>query len=187
MTPQWSAQAVVRDRRRACIIHVLPDGREKPDIGQYASPQVGQDVPSSKVWNNDGQRDIMTWKRLFVVLLAFGSLAAHAEWIRVSSTRQSVFYVDSSKSPRVGDNVMVWVLRDHKQMLPGQGLAVRSSKDQIEIDCAVRRVRRIFSSDHGRRMGEGPMLHSEHGPMSWNAVALNTPISRIADVACALT
>lgn len=129
----------------------------------------------------------MAWKRLLVVLLAMGSMAAHAEWIRVSSTRQSVFYVDSNKSPRVGDNVMVWVLRDHKQMLPGQGLAVRSSKDQIEIDCAVRRVRRIFSSDHGRRMGEGPMLHSEHGPMSWNAVALHTPISRIADVACALT
>ena len=129
----------------------------------------------------------MKWKLVLAVVLALASLVAHAEWIRVSTTQQSVFYVDSKKSPKVGDNVMVWVLRDHKQMLPGQGLAVRSSKDQIEIDCAVRRVRRIFSSDHGRRMGEGPMLHSEHGPMSWNAVALNTPISRIADVACALT
>ena len=129
----------------------------------------------------------MKYKCMVAVVLAMGSLVAHAEWIRVSTTQQSVFYIDSNKSPKVGNNVMIWVLRDHKQMLPGQGLAVRSSKDQIEIDCAGRRVRRVFSSDHGRRMGEGPMLHSEHGPMSWNAVALHTPISRIADVACALT
>lgn len=121
------------------------------------------------------------------VVLALASPVAHADWIRVATTRQSYFYIDSKKSPKIGDNVMVWVLRDHKQMLLGEGLAVRSSKDQIEIDCAGRRVRRIFSSDHGRRMGEGPMLHSEHGPMSWNAVSPNTPVSRIVDVACALT
>lgn len=128
----------------------------------------------------------MKWKLPVAMCLVFASLAAHAQWIRISTTRQSVFYVDSNKSPRVGDNVMVWVLRDHRQLQPGQGLAVRSSKDQIEIDCAARRVRRIFSSDHGRRMGEGPMLHSEHGPMSWNAASPNTPVSRIVDVACAL-
>ena len=129
----------------------------------------------------------MKWKLVLAVVLALASLVAHAEWIRVSTTQQSVFYVDSKKSPKVGDNVMVWVLRDHKQMLTGQGLSVRSSKDQIEVDCAGRRIRRVFSSDHGRRMGEGPMLHSEHGPMSWNAVSPGTPVSRIADVACALT
>jgi len=36
-------------------------------------------------------------------------------------------------------------------------------------------------------IGEGPVLHSEHGPMSWNAVSPGTPVSRIVDVACALT
>ena len=119
--------------------------------------------------------------------LALASWQARADWVRVSSSQQSVFYIDSKKSPRVGDNVMIWVLRNHKAMQASQSLMVRSSKDQIEVDCAGRRIRRIFSSDHGRPMGEGPMLHSEHGPMSWNGVPPNSTVSRIVDVACANT
>jgi hypothetical protein len=124
---------------------------------------------------------------LATVLLATLSSHALAQWVRVSSSQQSVFYIDARKSPRVGNNVMIWVLRDHKAMQPANGLAVRSSKDQIEVDCAGRRIRRIFSSDHGRPMGNGPMLHSEHGPMSWNAAPPNSTVSRIVDVACAST
>ena len=90
--------------------------------------------------------------------LALASWQARADWVRVSSSQQSVFYIDSKKSPRVGDNVMIWVLRNHKAMQASQSLMVRSSKDQIEVDCAGRRIRRIFSSDHGRPMGEGPMF-----------------------------
>jgi len=124
---------------------------------------------------------------LSVMALVLGCLPAQADWVRVSTSQQSVFYVDSQKSPRVGDNVMIWVLRDHKAMQPGQAILVRSSKDQIEVDCVGRRIRRIFSSDHGRPMGKGPMVHSEHGPMSWNAAPSNSTVSRIVDVACANT
>lgn len=128
-----------------------------------------------------------TARTLAAVLLATMSCSALAEWVRVAASQQSVFYIDAQKSPRVGTNVMIWVLRDHRAMLPANGLMVRSSKDQIEVDCAGRRIRRIFSSDHGRPMGKGPMLHSEHGPMSWNAVTPNSTVSRIVDVACAAT
>ena len=124
---------------------------------------------------------------LAAVALGLASWQVRADWVRVSSSQQSVFYIDSQKSPRVGDNVMIWVLRNHKAMQASQSLMVRSSKDQIEVDCAGRRIRRIFSSDHGRPMGEGPMLHSEHGPMSWNGVPPNSTVSRIVDVACANT
>lgn len=128
-----------------------------------------------------------TTRVLCAVMLALGSWQVHAGWVRVSTSQQSVFYIDAQKSPRVGDNVMIWVLRDHKVLQAGQALMVRSSKDQIEVDCAGRRIRRVFSSDHGRPMGKGPMLHSEHGPMSWNGAPPNSTVSRIVDVACANT
>jgi hypothetical protein len=124
---------------------------------------------------------------LVALLLSAGTVAAHADWVRVATSQQSVFYVDSAKSPRVGNNVMIWVLRDHRMVQLGQAMLVMSSKDQIEIDCAGRRVRRIFSSDHPRHMGKGRAVHSEHGPMSWNAASPDTTISRIVDVACANT
>ncbi len=131
-----------------------------------------------------------TWIRqirtaLSIMLLALGSWPAQAEWVRVSSSQQSVFYIDAQKSPRVGDNVMIWVLRDHKSLQAGQALMVRSSKDQIEVDCVGRRIRRIFTSDHPRPMGKGPMLHSEHGPMSWNEAPPNSTVGRIVNIACA--
>lgn len=124
---------------------------------------------------------------LVAVLLATGVVAAQADWVRVATSQQSIFYVDSAKSPRVGDNVMIWVLRDHRAMQLGQSMLVMSSKDQIEIDCVGRRVRRVFSSGHPRHMGKGRAVHSEHGPMSWNAASPNTTISRIVDVTCANT
>ena len=119
-----------------------------------------------------------------VLLLALTPASGHADWVRVSSSQQSVFYIDSVKSPRVGNNVTVWVLRDHKKMESGQTMMMRSSKDQIEIDCAGQRVRRIYSSDHLRPMGQGAMVHSEHGPMSWNNATPNSTMRRIVDVAC---
>lgn len=126
----------------------------------------------------------MILRTLVSILLAIGCLPAAADWIRVSSSQQSVFYIDSEKSPMVGNNVMIWVLRDHKNVQFGQARVALSSKDQIEVDCAGRRIRRIFSSDHPRHMGEGRALSSEHGPMSWNLATPNTPVSRVIDVAC---
>lgn len=125
---------------------------------------------------------LAAWVALWVALLP---LDGRADWIRVASSQQSVFYLDSVKSPRVGSHVMVWVLRDHSRMPLGQAMLARSSKDQIEIDCASLRVRRIYSSDHLRPMGEGAMVHSEHGPMSWNNATANSTMRRIVDIACA--
>lgn len=107
-----------------------------------------------------------------------------ADWVRISSSETSVFYIDSAISPKVGANVMVWVLRDHTTPQMGLGGPYASSKDQIEIDCAARRVRRIYASEHPEPMGKGKMVHSEHGPMSWNTVAPNTIMNRVVDTGC---
>ncbi|WP_394788093.1 surface-adhesin E family protein [Rhodoferax sp.] len=120
------------------------------------------------------------------LLLTLGcSQPVKADWLRISTSETSVFYIDSAIPPKVGNNVTVWILRDHNTAQTGEGGTYLSSKDQIEIDCAGQRVRRLYSSDHPQHMGEGELVHSEHGPMSWNDASPNTIVKRIVDVACA--
>lgn len=124
-------------------------------------------------------------KILLILALALGGGVARAEWIKIAHNEQSVFYLDSSTSKKVEGRVMIWVLREHAGLRFGGNGAYQSSKDQFDVDCFGRRIRRIYSSDHPKSMGEGKAVNFEHGPMSWNYAAPNTIVGRIVDVACA--
>lgn len=130
---------------------------------------------------SDRSRDRRGLQGLLAAVLWLACAAAQAEWVRIAHNEQSVFYLDPTLSKRVGSHVMVWMLRDHVGQAQGP---FRSSKDQLEVDCAGRNVRRIYASDHGQAMGLGPALHFEHGPMSWNRVTPNTILSRMVNIAC---
>lgn len=120
------------------------------------------------------------------LLLALACTPALADWVRISTSETSVFYIDPAVSPKVGSNVTAWVLRDHTAAQVGAGGPFLSSKDQIELDCDGRRVRRIYTSDYVERAAKGKMVHYEYGPMSWNAIAPNTIMQRMLDMACAV-
>lgn len=109
---------------------------------------------------------------------------ALADWVKVSSNDKSVIYLDSAVSKRVGNNIMIWLLRDFSGPQYDGSVNYLSSKDQIEVDCYNRRVRRIYSSNHPKSMGEGKFVSSEHGPMSWNDVTWDSVIRRAVDIAC---
>lgn len=130
----------------------------------------------------------MTWtlppRILLALVLAAASGQASAAWVKVAETSGSTIYIDPSVSKKVGDNVMVWLLRDHAEMRFGPAGPYMSSKDQIEIDCRGRRVRRIYVSDHPKPMGEGRFVASEHGPMSWNDAQPRSIMGRVVDLAC---
>ncbi len=126
----------------------------------------------------------MNKKLLFALLFAVGCGQAMADWVKVASNEQSVFYLDSAVSKKVGANVMIWILRDHTSPRFGGAGAHLSSKDQIEVDCSARRIRKVYSADYPQPMGAGKFVYSEHGPMSWNDVAPNTIIKRVVDRAC---
>jgi hypothetical protein len=124
--------------------------------------------------------------KLFLsLLLTMGCSPVMAEWIKVSTSEKSVIYMDSSISQRVGSNVVVWLLRDHTSPQYVGSQPFLSSKDQIEVDCQGKRIRRMYSSDHPQHMGRGASVHSEHGPMSWNNASPGTIVKRIVDIACA--
>jgi hypothetical protein len=126
-------------------------------------------------------------KRLFFsLILAVGCSPVMADWVKAATSEKSIFYIDSAVSQRVGANVMIWLLRDHTTPQHDRPAPYLSSKDQIEVDCQGQRIRRIYSSDHPQAMGQGKLVFSEHGPMSWNTASPNTIIKRIVDIACAL-
>lgn len=126
----------------------------------------------------------MLKKLIFLSCLTVVCGQAMAGWVKFSQNEQSVFYVDSDMSKKFGGNVMIWVLRDHTSPRYAEFGRYMSSKDQIEVDCAGRRIRRIYSSDQSQPMGLGRQVHYEHGPMSWNNATPNTIVSRMVDVAC---
>lgn len=105
-------------------------------------------------------------------------------WVRVSANASSTIYLDTAVAKRVGSNIMVWLLRDYKATQYAGGVSYLSSKDQIEVDCAGLRIRRMYSSDHPQAMGAGEFVSSEHGPMSWNSVAQDDPMWRVLNIAC---
>jgi hypothetical protein len=127
----------------------------------------------------------MNKKLVLSLLLALSCSQVMPEWVKISTSEKSVFYMDSSISKKVGSNVMIWLLRDHPSPQYDGTVLTLSSKDQIEVDCNGRRIRRIYSSAHPQSMGEGKPVHSEHGPMSWNDASPNTLAKRIVDIACA--
>ncbi len=118
------------------------------------------------------------------LLLALSPAWALADWVKVSASEQSVYYVDADISKKVDGIVAVWVLRDHRQPQMAPHGAVLSSKDQLEVDCRGRRVRRAYASDHPQPMGRGAALRYEYGPMSWNDALPGTIMSRVVDIAC---
>lgn len=121
---------------------------------------------------------------LLALVLAAACEQALAAWVKVAEASGSTIYFDPAVSRKVGDNVMVWLLRDHAEMRFGTAGPYLSSKDQIEIDCRGRRVRRIYVSDHPKAMGEGRFVASEHGPMSWNDAQPRSIMGRVVELAC---
>lgn len=113
-----------------------------------------------------------------------GPAVTAGAWIKVSTNATSSIYLDSTVSKRVGSNIMIWLLRDYNGPQYDGSVNYLSSKDQIEVDCGARRVRRVYSSNHPQSMGGGAFVSSEHGPMSWNEVTWDSVIRRAVDIAC---
>jgi hypothetical protein len=124
-------------------------------------------------------------KQFFIgCLICLCVMPCLADWVKFSSSDKSVYYLNPAASKRVGNSVVILVLRDHTSPQYDRTQPYLSSKDEIEVDCAGRRIRRIYSSDHPLNMGEGKMIYSEHGPMSWNAAAPGTIVKRMVDIVC---
>ena len=120
----------------------------------------------------------------FSLLLLLGAGPVLADWVQLARNEQSVIYIETPIPKQVGGKVMVWVLRNYLVMRQGPGGPYLSARDQLEVDCAGRRIRRLYASDHPQAMGEGKPVHFEHGPMSWNVATPDSIASRMVNIAC---
>lgn len=132
-----------------------------------------------------GQLSAAMLARFLLLLLACAGTGARAEWVRLANLPQAVVYIDLAVTRKTEGYVVAWVLRNYTGQRVGPGGDYRSSKDQFEIDCPGYSLRRVYSSDHPRAMGEGAAVRFEYGPMTWSRAAHDTLAARIIDVACA--
>ncbi len=107
---------------------------------------------------------------------------AGEEWTRLGENGRSTVYL----LPIPPTQVPAWVLYDYKeeQELKPIGRTYRSQRAQIEIDCALRRVRTAHFTLHQGQMGRGEVVHTERETSKWEPIAPSTNSAAMASLAC---
>lgn len=101
----------------------------------------------------------------FALALVLASGAASAEWTRISSSKTTVAYVDTSTIRKAGKTTKSWALMDHKvpQLFIDQQRFL-SIKYQSEFDCEEDKERTLFFAMYDGNMGAGEVLWSGAPP-----------------------
>ena len=103
--------------------------------------------------------------------LLFAATSAWAEWVKVTETPDTVFYVDPAS---IGDKEKVRrvaVVQDYAKQEPG---GVRSRRVLYEIDCAGERMKSLSVMEHSEPMAGGKSVNSWERESEWLNVAPRT-------------
>jgi len=115
------------------------------------------------------------------LLLALAAAPAWAEWVKVSETDDSVFYIDPATIRKDGNLRRVWTINDLKQR---QKDGEMSRRFLNEYDCKEERSRILSISEHSDPMAGGKTLVSESKPI-WSHVPPGTPSQTMMRIVCA--
>src|ERR1700694_761304 len=104
-------------------------------------------------------------KAILLLLLAFVSHGAAAEWVQVGANETNTSYADPATIGKEGAIVKMWDLRDFKtvQARP-YGMPYLSQKMRREYDCTEQRARTIELLHYSENMGQGDITHSDSEP-----------------------
>jgi hypothetical protein len=108
---------------------------------------------------------------LLAVLLAAVATSAQADWVKVTETGDTVYYVDPATLVRDGGLRKVEEIQDYA--MPRAGGA-RSRRLTFEFDCSGERWRVLSVADHEEAMARGRILGSWQGQSEWNSIAPKT-------------
>jgi surface-adhesin protein E len=104
-----------------------------------------------------------------VLLLA--ATSASADWVKVSETADTVYYIDPALITDKSNLRRVSVIQNYaKQELSG----VRSRVVSYEIDCAGQRLRSIAATEHSEPMAQGKSVSSWIRESDWLYLAPRT-------------
>lgn len=110
-------------------------------------------------------------KTLLTMLLACISVAAHADWTRMThGATDFVLYVDhETRQDTGGGTVKLWHLVDYAAEQDLNGRPFRSIKAHDEYDCSRGMRRDIMHVWHADNMAGGMMLKAAYKPGPWSA------------------
>jgi Surface-adhesin protein E len=104
-----------------------------------------------------------------VLLLA--SASAWADWVKVTGTTDTMYYLDPASISDKGDFRRVGVIQDYAKQEPG---GVHSRRVSYEIDCAGERLRSVAGTEYSQPMAQGKSVNSWERESEWLYVASRT-------------
>jgi hypothetical protein len=122
---------------------------------------------------------------LIAVLLCIGSSSVHAEWSRVGYYANGDFYIDRDSITRNGDRREVWSVMDYRSpQMDTNGKIYRSSRSQLQLDCAHKTARIIHMAFFSGSMLRGNEISKMGSLKDWEPVPPDSPIRAILDAGC---
>ena len=124
-------------------------------------------------------------KIILVMLLAFVSNSAIAEWVEVGNIATSAIYADSSTISKDGNRVKMWTLDDFKTAKVWSGKPFMSIKSQVEYDCKEKQTRLLFSSFFSGNISSGePIVSSSNRHPEWSPALPGSINELMLEFAC---
>jgi hypothetical protein len=107
---------------------------------------------------------------LFSALL-LAAAPAWAEWVKVTESVDTAYYVDLASIVRTGDLRRATVLQDRAGQ---ESDGVRSRRVSYEIDCASERLKSLAATEYSESMAQGSVVKSWESESTWLYVAPRT-------------
>ena len=105
-------------------------------------------------------------------VLVLATASAWADWVKVTETTDTAYYVDPASISDKGDFRQVLVVQDYAKQAPPGG--VRSRRLSYDIDCAGERLRSVAGTEYAQPMAQGPTVNSWQSESEWLYVATRT-------------
>lgn len=125
---------------------------------------------------------------ILLVLLAFVSSSALAEWVKVGSSRDNsaTAYVNTDTVFRKKYGIIAWTILDFSQAQPADNQTYLSIKSQQDFDCKDKQVKILYTALHAENMGNGDTIISDSVPMVKKPVPHNSMLEDIWEYACGI-
>lgn len=124
-----------------------------------------------KIVNILNEHGNLMHKLLFILVLAFMSTVARADWSEIGKTNDGTLYNDTSTIQRNADDIVkVWILHDLTKSKETEGRSYLSEKRLIDYDCKTEQVRSLARFFFSGNMAGGDMIYSSEVHSFWHLV-----------------
>lgn len=121
-------------------------------------------------------------KKTLVLTLLLVTGPAWAEWVLVSESGETDYYIDPATIRKDGNLARVWELNDLKQRAKDGEL---SRRYRIEYDCKQERFKLLSASEHSGFMASGTTLRTEILDGPWREIPPGTVSRLFLKIVCA--